>query len=208
MMCEVPMGSKAAILVLTDERPEGLFRGAVGWDRARSLDLAARFLGGTPRESGVRPLDLAVWPEDGAACVASFPRFDVVCSRKIARDHPSDLASEAARLAGKRSAYAVCMESSEDWASIFAWSPTGPFRAVSMSPGSGVIEDVGQKFPFEQPFWNGQRPVRASSYRLPFHPIDLGNEALRHFFGFILEGAEDYLCVDPEEVEIPVFDRS
>ncbi|MEV5935901.1 hypothetical protein AB0L56_25000 [Streptomyces sp. NPDC052079] len=67
---------------------------------------------------------------------------------------------------------------------------------------------MGQKFPFEQPFWNGQRPVRASSYRLPFHPIDLGNEALRHFFGFILEGAEDYLCVDPEEVEIPVFDRS
>ncbi|MGA5033364.1 DUF6928 family protein [Streptomyces cellulosae] len=199
------MGSKAAILVLTDERPRGLFRGASGWDRGESLDLAARFLGGAPRELGVLPLDLAVWPEGEAACVASFPSFDVICSRKIALDHPSDFVSEAARLAGRRSAYAVCMDSSEDWASILSWSPSGLIRAVSLSPGSGVIEDVGKKFPFEWPFWDGQRPLRASGYRLPFHPIDFGNEALRHFFGFILEGTEDDLCIDPEEVEIPVF---
>ncbi|WP_436850216.1 DUF6928 family protein [Streptomyces monashensis] len=199
------MGSKAAVLVLTDERPERLFQDISGLDRSKSLDLAAEFLEGTPRQSGILPLDLGVWPEDGTACVASFPRFDVICSRKIARDHPSDIASEAARLAGMRNAYAICMESSRDWVSILAWSPAGVIRAVSLSPGEGVIEDAGQRLPFEDPFWEGRHPVQSERYRLPFHPIDLGNEALRHFFGFVLEGAEDDLCVDPEEVEIPVF---
>lgn len=202
------MGSKAAILVLADGRPERLIRDASGLDLPRSQSLAARVLGGTPRQSGALPLDLAVWPEDGTVCVASFERFDLVCSRVFARDHPSDMVIEASRLAGGRNAYAVCMESSRDWTSILAWSPSQIVRAVSLNPSEGVLEDVGHKFPFEDPFWNGRRPVQTTGYALPFHPIDLGNEALRNFFGFILEGAEDDLCVDPEEVEVPVFQRS
>ncbi|MFD5654011.1 DUF6928 family protein [Streptomyces sp. NPDC127039] len=202
------MGSKAAILVLTHERPERLFQDISGLDQSRSISLAERFFGGVPRQSGVAPLDLAVWPEEGAACVASFPRFDVVCSRKISHDLPSEIASDVARLAGLRSAYAVCMESSRDWASIFAWSPKGVTRSLSLSPEGGVVEDVGQRFPFEVPFWSGRRSVRVSDYQLPFHPIDLGNEALRIFFNFILEGTEDDLCVDPEEIEMPVFHYS
>ncbi|MEU4077228.1 hypothetical protein AB0F26_08920 [Streptomyces venezuelae] len=42
-------------------------------------------------------------------------------------------------------------------------------------------------------------------YALPFHPLELGNEALRAFFGFLLEGrplAED---VDPDEVPLLGF---
>ncbi|MGW7276642.1 DUF6928 family protein [Streptomyces sp. NPDC054864] len=199
------MGSKAAILVLTDERPERLFRDTSGLDLPRSQSLATRVLGGATRQSDALPLDLAVWPEDGTVCVASFGRFDLVCSRAFATDHPSDIAIEASRLAGGRNAYAVCMESSRDWSSILAWSPPQIVRAVSLNPSEGVLEDVGHKFPFEYLFWDGQRPVQTGGYPLPFHPIDLGNEALRNFFGFILEGAEDDFCVDPEEVEVPVF---
>ncbi|WP_425579923.1 DUF6928 family protein [Streptomyces hyderabadensis] len=204
-LLEIPMGSKAAVLVLTRERPERIFEDTSGMDQSRSINLAEKFLGGIPRQSGVVPLDLAVWPEEGAACVASFPHFDVVCSRKIAQDRPSEIIVDIARLAGLRSAYAVCMESSRDWTSILAWSPKGVTRAVSLSPEGGVVEDVGKRLPFEIPFWAGKYPVRERGYQLPFHPIDLGNEALRVFFGFILEGAEDDLCVDPEEIEIPIF---
>ncbi|MGW2024019.1 DUF6928 family protein [Streptomyces decoyicus] len=35
------------------------------------------------------------------------------------------------------------------------------------------------------------RRVRPTpGYARPFHPIDLGNEALKQFFGFLLEGRD------------------
>ncbi|MEV5608278.1 hypothetical protein [Streptomyces sp. NPDC052225] len=111
-----------------------------------------------------------------------------------------------ARIAGERDAFAVFMQSAEDWAAFAVWSGGKLVRSLSLNPSSGIIEDVGERLAFENDFWAGRKSVRsAESYDLPFHPIDLGNEALREFFGFILEGREDESCIDPEEVEIPAF---
>ncbi|GAA2042277.1 hypothetical protein GCM10009800_30990 [Nocardiopsis rhodophaea] len=77
---------------------------------------------------------------------------------------------------------------------------------MSVASSSGIIEDLGEQLSFEAPFWGGQSPCSDEvEYALTFHPIDLGNDAFREFFGFILEGHEDEYCIDPEEVEIPVF---
>ncbi|WP_432705771.1 DUF6928 family protein [Amycolatopsis taiwanensis] len=51
---------------------------------------------------------------------------------------------------------------------------------MSLNPEFGVIEDIGD-LSFEVPFWEGEHSV--PGYGLPFRPIDLGNEALREFFG-------------------------
>ncbi|MFF8770142.1 DUF6928 family protein [Kitasatospora sp. NPDC015120] len=46
------------------------------------------------------------------------------------------------------------------------------------------------------------RPARVA---LPFHPLGLGEEALRFFFGFVLEGVPGPEDVDPYEVVLQGF---
>ncbi|WP_407657641.1 DUF6928 family protein [Kribbella turkmenica] len=175
-------------------------------DRAESKRLAERVVGGASREMDPLPLDLAVWPPPGIVCAANLPAHDIVCFRDFARRRPSELTEQVSRLASGRNAYGVFMHSANDWAAFAVWSGGNLLRSLSLSPSSGVIEDLGERLPFESPFWRGERPVRsAANYALPFHPVDLGNEALREFFGFILEGREDDFCIDPEEIEIPAF---
>jgi hypothetical protein len=43
-------------------------------------------------------------------------------------------------------------------------------------------------------------------YPLPFHPLELGEEALRALFGFIIEGRRELGDVDPDEVALHGFD--
>ncbi|MHC0430943.1 DUF6928 family protein [Streptomyces sp. O3] len=200
------MGSKAAVVIFTDVDPRGVFQGGAGADRVKSRFLAEKAVKASVQELAPLPLDLAVWPGAGIVCAAHFSDFQVICSRELAREHPSALTEWISRMADGRNAYGVFMHSAEDWAALGVWSSEGLVRALSVKPGVGVIEDVGERLPFEIPFWGGDRPVcHDVNYALPFHPIDLGNEALREFFGFILEGREDEFCVDPEEIEVPAF---
>lgn len=200
------MGSKAAVVVFVEAEPERVFRDSVVIDRAKSQRLAEMALGATSHEAGLLALDLAVWPDSGMVCAASLPEYEVVCSRELARRQPSELTEWISQVASGRDAYAVFMHSAEDWGAFAIWSDGRLVRSLSVSPDSGVIEDVGERLAFEVPFWEGEHSVRSGvEYSLPFHPIDFGNEALREFFGFILEGHEDESSVDPEEVEIPAF---
>jgi hypothetical protein len=41
---------------------------------------------------------------------------------------------------------------------------------------------------------------------LPFHPLELGEEALREFFGFQLEGFVDETLLEPEDIGMLCFD--
>lgn len=200
------MGSKSAVVVFAEAEPRRAFRDAGLTDHDKSKRLAEITLGATAQETGLLTLDLAVWPDSGIVCAASLPECEVVCSRELARYRPSELTEWILRLANGRGAYAVFMHSAEDWAAFAVWSDGALVRSLSMNSSSGVMEDMGEHLPFEFPFWEGERSVRNEpNYALPFHPIDFGNEALREFFGFVLEGREDELCFDLEEFEVPAF---
>ncbi|MFD7778815.1 DUF6928 family protein [Streptomyces sp. NPDC059753] len=200
------MGSKAALVAFVEEGFERVFRGPLVIDHVKSKRLAETVLGGAARETGPIPLDLAVWPDVGVVSAASFPGYEIVCSRELARNQPSELTDWVSRVAEGRRTYAVFMHSAEDWGAVAAWSENCLVRSLSLNPNSGIIEDFGERLAFESPFWEGRNLAPAPVvYNLPFHPIDFGNEALREFFGFILEGREDESCIDPEEVEIPTF---
>lgn len=200
------MGSKSAILVLAEAKPGEKLQEVSARGQNVSKLFAEKLLGRVAPSVRLLPLDLAVWPDFGAVCAASIPGIDIVCSRELLRRNPSELTELVGELAPGREGYAVFMDSAEDWAAFAVWSKGTLMRSLSISPESGVDEDLGKKLSFETPFWGASRPVRESvDYPLPFHPIDLGNEALRDFFGFILEGREGDDCFDPEETEIWEF---
>ncbi|MFB6631994.1 hypothetical protein ACFCWY_19025 [Streptomyces sp. NPDC056362] len=62
------------------------------------------------------------------------------------------------------------------------------------------VDLVCDRHPVEvDPEWNEE------PYALPFHPLELGNEALRAFFGFLLEGTPAPEDVDPDAVPLLGF---
>ncbi|WP_370121124.1 hypothetical protein [Streptacidiphilus sp. MAP12-33] len=74
------------------------------------------------------------------------------------------------------------------------------------------MEDIGERFAFEAPIWIGEHPVELDEawgeqdpYPLAFHPLELGEEALRAFFGFVLEGMPEPDDIDPYEVALRGF---
>lgn len=200
------MGSKAAVVMFVERDPREVLLRDLVLDHSKSKSLAETILGSSADEVGMLRFDRAIWPSAGIACAASLPGLDVVCSRELARSRPSQLTEEISRMAAGRDAYGVFMQSTEDWTAFAVWSAGRVVRALSLSPDTGVIEDLGERLPFEAPFWGGEYSVdHDPDYPLPFHPSELGNEALKTFFGFILEGSVDATCFDPEEVEIPAF---
>ncbi|AGL17378.1 hypothetical protein [Actinoplanes sp. N902-109] len=113
-------------------------------------------------------------------------------------DRPSDLPSELAELGRGRRIVMHGRHSVVDWLCFAVWEDSRLVQSMSLSPDSGIIENLGDPLPFERPYWGGQHPVPVdpgspdqSAYPLPFHPLELGEEALRALFGFVLEGRPD-----------------
>ncbi|HVY49641.1 MAG TPA: hypothetical protein VHB21_27295, partial [Minicystis sp.] len=95
-----------------------------------------------------------------------------------------------------------------DWFCYGIWAEGELVRGLSLSPDDGIIEDVGDRLAFEGPFWAGARAAdldEGESYPLPFHPLDLANEALATLFGFRLEGERTE--IDPLGIRLAVFRR-
>ena len=74
-----------------------------------------------------------------------------------------------------------------------------------------MIEDIGERLAFELPYWDGEHPAvdpeeEPDGYPLPFHPLELGEQALREFFGFQLEGSVDVKLLEPERIHMLRFD--
>jgi hypothetical protein len=82
---------------------------------------------------------------------------------------------------------------------------TAPAPAWIPHPSdSGIIENIGTPLAFEEPYWAGDRPAVIDHggdrpYPFPFHPLELGEGALRALFGFASEGP----CLDDD----PDLDR-
>ena len=103
------------------------------------------------------------------------------------------------------------MHSVVDWFAYAIWAGDGALqRALSLSPDRGIIENTGAPLDFEEPFWARQRPVETTGfeerpYPLPFHPLELGEEALRALFGFNYEGLYHHDDPDLENIELCGF---
>lgn len=188
------MGAKTAMLVYADgDVATGLTGAADFADEASAAELLgllwppARI-----RPDGEEPWDLgdAVFPPEGRACALSTPEVDVLCDQALMLDRPSQLPAHLVDASMGRTLYLHAMHSVVDWFAFAVWRDGALVRSLSLSPDDGVLEDTGERLAFEQPFWAGEHPA-GGDYALPFHPLELGEHALREFFGFNIEGADD-----------------
>ncbi|MEO3745773.1 hypothetical protein [Plantactinospora sp. B5E13] len=123
-------------------------------------------------------------------------------------DRPSQLPEQLVEVGRGRRLYLHAMHSVVDWLAFAVWEDGRLVRSLSLSPGGGIAEEIGDRLPFERPYWAGQFPVEPDPYHeddqpyaLPFHPLDLGERAMLEFFGFCVEG-----CSTGEDVPEPVVD--
>ncbi|GAA3702694.1 hypothetical protein GCM10022224_080620 [Nonomuraea antimicrobica] len=149
------------------------------------------------------------YPPDGITYGASHPGVDIICDRRLMIDYPSQLPDHLIRASAGRKLILHAMHSVVDWLAFAVWEDGHLIRSLSLSPDNGIMENIGQPFPFEAPYWAGHRPVPPDPhwddqepYALPFHPLDLGEEALRALFGFVLEGRPEPGDIDPDDVRL------
>ncbi len=151
-------------------------------------------------------------PPNKEICIGCFQGVSVVAAKEFGIDYPSKMPARFIEAGGRGTVTLHAMHSVVDWFAYAVWVNGELIRSLSVSPDSGVLEDIGQRLPFEEPYWSGQQPAVDDSeedgYPLPFHPLELGEAALAALFGYQLEGAVDASLLDPESVPLARYKRS
>ncbi|MFF4341312.1 DUF6928 family protein [Kitasatospora sp. NPDC001540] len=192
------MGAKIAVLAYADDAIANLLQGASKGEIDGAAALVARVRPGhridADNEEAWELAD-ALYPPEGTICALSAPGLDLVCDQEVMLDRPSELPQHLVAASQGRRLYLHAMHSVVDWLAFAVWDDGKLVRSLSLSPDNGIIEDIGERLPFELPYWEGRHPVEPyppfedeEPYPLPFHPLELGERALLEFFGFYVEG--------------------
>jgi hypothetical protein len=180
-------------------------------DRAATLKLASTLF---PKNKLV-PIgdgDLScIYPPDNEVHIGCFPDVSIVAAKEFGIDYPSKLPKPFIIAGGSGTIYLHAMHSVVDWFACAQWNNGTLVRSLSLSPDSGVLEDIGTRFPFEEPYWSGQHSAtddEDDQYPFPFDPLELGEATLKDFFGYQLEGFVHPALIEPESVPLVKYKRS
>lgn len=207
------MGAKTALLAFVEGDLRSTLASPAGSGRAEAEALVRR----VHPEYDVAPIDTgtlhdSVYPPDDVTYAIRLAGADLLCDRRLVLDRPSELPEHLRTLGAGKRIVMHGMHSVVDWLCFAVWEDGTLVRSLSLSPDEGIQENVGVPFDFELPFWAGKHPVEPvpgwpnqEPYPLPFHPLELGEEALRALFGFAIEGRSDPNDVDPESVHLHGF---
>ncbi len=190
------MGAKDWMVFYADGDVRSVLQSAPAIDRAATREFVSQLYAGRPlRELADGTLESHPNPPDNQVYAGCYPGLTIVCTTEAGLDYPSQLDARFLAAAGGRKVYLHAMHSVVDWSAVAVWAADGSLvRSLSASPDSGVIEDIGERLSFELPYWAGEHPVDDDDdsddggYPLPFHPLELGEAALRSLFGFVYEG--------------------
>lgn len=207
-----PMGAKTCMLVLGPSDLKERLAAYPALDRAAADSAAARFFPKVKTAPMPEGSLTYTCPPDEVLCVGVFDGVTVLAAKEFGEDHPSTL--DARFVEGHELAVLHAMHSVVDWFAMAKWKHGRLERALSLSPDTGIVEDLGPRLPFEAPYWNGERPAvdpadedEAMPYPLPFHPLDLGEEALLALLGYQLEGSAQEPLLDTERFPLLRFRR-
>lgn len=131
-------------------------------------------------------------PPDGELYAGVYPGLTIVASGEVAADRPSALHQRFIDEAAGRTLYLHAMHSVVDWFAFAIWENGALRRSLSLAPDHGILENLGEQLEWEKPYWAGEHPVEVDEddppYPFVFHPLELGEAALRNLFGFNYEG--------------------
>jgi hypothetical protein len=208
------MGAKTWMLVYADGNARNLLAAKPRFDRDATLRLATELF---PKD-GLEPIeDVSLYytcPPDDEITIGCFPGLSIVAAAEFGIDYPSQLPPRFLIPAGARTVYLHAMHSVVDFFAFAVWHVGRLERSLSLSPDSGLMEDIGPRLPFEEPYWSGEHPAvdpddedeDEPPYPFPFHPLDLGEAALKEFFGYQIEG--ELTNLDPESIPLASFKRT
>jgi hypothetical protein len=147
----------------------------------------------------------------GTVVAGCFPGLKIVVTDEVALDRLSQLPSHF--IAPQGTTCVHVMHSVADFLSFAVWEDGVLKRSLGVAPDSGVMEDLGERLPFERPYWEGRHPAvdpedleaGEAPYPLPFHPLELGEAALLAFLGYQIEGVIDPQHLDPSRIPLLRF---
>lgn len=209
------MGAKTAILAFADGDLREALRGAVPCSPKDAEALVRRVHPGYTVESIHDGTLEYTYPMDDVTYATVLAGGEVVCDKRLVMDNPSELPPHLLELGAGRRIIMHGMHSVVDWLCFAVWEDGRLVRSLSLSPGDGIIENIGEPYEFERPFWAGEHPVLPwpgeeddeddGPYPFVFHPLELGEEALRALFGFTIEGEVRDDAVDIASVHMHGF---
>jgi hypothetical protein len=206
------MGAKTWMLVYADTDAREALKTTPPLDREATSRLAGSLFAG---EKLVADGDGALsytCPPNNEVHIGVFAGVSIVAAKEFGIDYPSKLPERFLTAGAGRAMYLHAMHSVVDWLAFARWNDGRLVRSLSLSPDSGILEDIGQRLPFEELYWSGQHPVDdddddGDKYPLPFHPLDLGEAALKEFFGYQLEGFIDPTLLEPHSIPLIRYKR-
>ncbi|GAA1388487.1 DUF6928 family protein [Catellatospora chokoriensis] len=206
------MGAKTALLAFVDGDLRPALLGAVPAARAEAEQAVRRIHPGYQVEWDEETTLDDTNPADDVTNVAVLAGAEIFGDRRLVLDRPSELPQHLLALGAGRRIVMHGMHSAVDWLCFAVWEDGRLVRSLSLSPDSGIVENIGEPYAFELPYWAGQYPVEPDlswpddePYPLPFHPLELGEDALRELFGFVLEGMPEPDDVAVETVHMHSF---
>ncbi|HVZ19345.1 MAG TPA: hypothetical protein VG897_19660 [Terriglobales bacterium] len=205
------MGAKTWMLVYANAKVAEALKGYPQLDRVATLRLATRLF---PKDNleviGDGNLSYTCPPDDELH-ICCFPGVAILAAKEFGIDCPSKLPERFISEGANGATYLHAMHSVVDWLAFAQWVNGELVRSLSLCPDRGILEDKGDRFSFEEPFWSGQHPAtedEGSSYPFPFHPLELGEVALKEFFGYQLEGFGDTSTpLRPESIPLIKYKR-
>jgi hypothetical protein len=206
------MGAKTWMLVFASSNAREALAANPRLDREATHQLATALFPDEKLEA-IGDGDLSCTnPPNDELHIGCFAGVSVVAAREFAIDYPSRLPRRFVAAGGSGTVTLHAMHSVVDWFAYAVWENGTLVRSLSLSPDSGILENIGSRLPFEEPYWAGEHPAvegdeDEDAYPFPFHPLELGEAALHDRFGYQLEGYLDGSLFDPESIPLVRYRR-
>jgi hypothetical protein len=206
------MGAKTCMLIYSKGNPAEILKSQPVLDREATAAFVDKLFSPGKLEPAGDTTLCDTCPPDGEVVAGYFPGLVFVATQEFGIGYPSHLPAKFLDALPGYSVHLHAMHSVVDWFAYASWQDGKLERAMSLSPDTGVQEDIGERLAFEQPYWAGAHPTTdpdeaGDGYPLAFHPLELAEAALLALLGYQIEGMRAPTHLDPVSIQLLRFTR-